>query len=133
MLKRYFKGLSVAMVLCIAAIASSQEANAGRGARNFFWGAAAGLAGLAVIDSLSRRRYYGYGYRRHDYYYGSSYYQPRPYYRRYRPRYAPRRAYRSRPAAWSPAWYRICDRKYRSFRSDGTFQPYKGGRRLCRL
>ena len=135
---RMFKSLAVVMVLGIAAIASSQNANAGRGTRNFIYGTIAGVAGVAAIDSLSRRRYYNRGYYYDDdpYYYDRPYYRPyyRTYYRpRYRRYYAPHRVYRERPRAWSPAWYRYCASKYRTFRrSDGTFQPYKGGRRLCR-
>jgi len=145
------------MVLGIAAITSSQSAYAGKGTRNFVYGALAGVAGIGVLNSLyggpyyNRGSYYnrgygyynsGYRYRRHNYYYGNSNYYSRPYYRPYRTvyrrggypaYYAPRRVYRGRPAAWTPAWYRYCASKYRTFRrSDGTFQPYKGGRRLCR-
>lgn len=150
MTNRFFKSLAVAVVLTVAAISTSQNAHAGKGTRNFILGAAAGVAGLAVIDSLSHRRHYaggygyynyGYGYRPYNYgyrypryrrpYYGSYY---RSYSRpRYRTYYAPRRIHRGRPARWSRAWYRYCANKYRSFRrSDGTFQPYKGPRRICR-
>ena len=46
------------------------------------------------------------------------------------PRYvAPRRVYRPN---FSPAHHGWCSTKYRSYRSsDGTFQPYHGGRKLC--
>jgi hypothetical protein len=38
-----------------------------------------------------------------------------------------------RPAPWTPAWYRYCSEKYRSFDPrSGTFQPYHGPRQLCR-
>jgi BA14K-like protein len=144
MTNRFVKSLAVVMVLGIAAITSSQNAYAGKGTRNFVYGALAGVAGVGIINSLSRRGYYnrGYRYRRYNNNYGDRYYSRRPYYHRsgynnyYRPRhstyYAPRRAYRSRPVAWSPAWYRYCASKYRTFRrSDGTFQPYKGARRVC--
>ena len=41
----------------------------------------------------------------------------------------PRRVYRSR---FTPAHHGWCSNRYRSYRSsDGTFQPYSGGRRLC--
>jgi len=138
------------MVLGFAAIASTQNAYAGKSTRNFVFGAIAGVAGLAALNSLSRGGYYDRGYYnrgyyntryryRRSYYYDSySYRRPhkRTYYRtNYRPRYKvrghPHR--RGRPAAWSKAWYRYCANKYRSFsRSDGTFQPYKGARRICR-
>ena len=37
------------------------------------------------------------------------------------------------PRAWTRAWYRYCSNRYRSFDpGDGTFQPYRGPRRLCR-
>lgn len=36
------------------------------------------------------------------------------------------------PPVGSPDWYAYCASKYRSFDpSDGTFQPYRGPRRLC--
>lgn len=140
MTNRLLKSLAVVLVLGLAAITSSQNAHAGKGTRNFILGAAAGLAGIAVLDSLSHRRYRrhnyynNYGYRRHyrrpyyNTYYSSGYYAPR----HYRTRYAPRRVYHNRPRRWSRAWYRYCANKYRSFRrSDGTFQPYRGGRRIC--
>ena len=71
--------------------------------------------------------------------YGPGYYRRglygRPYYgRRYRRPFYGRRIYRapvvrSRYSARHHAW---CDRRYRSYRrSDGTFQPYRGGRRRC--
>ena len=142
------------MVLGLAAIASTQNAYAGKGTRNFVFGAIAGVAGVAALNSLSRGGYYnrgyynrgyydngyynsGYGYRRSYYYDDYSYRRPnyRAYYRtNYRPRYPARRhSYNGRPVAWSKAWYRYCANKYRSFRrSDGTFQPYNGPRRVCR-
>ncbi len=149
MTNRFVKSLAVVMVLGIAAITSSQNAYAGKGTRNFVYGALAGVAGVGILNSLSRGSYYdrgyyngGYRYRRNNYYYGDRYYSRRPYYYRsgyydtYRPRHstysAPRRTYRERPVTWSPAWYRYCANKYRTFRrSDGTFQPYGGPRRLC--
>lgn len=37
------------------------------------------------------------------------------------------------PEPWSDDWYAYCASKYRSFDPDsGTFQPYRGPRRLCR-
>ena len=150
MTNRFVKCLAVVMVLGFAAIASTQNAYAGKGTRNFVFGAIAGVAGLAAISSLSRGGYYnrgyynrgyyntGYRYRRNNYYNNYSYGRPqyRTYYRtNYQPRYKVRRhLHRSgRPAAWSKAWYRYCASKYRSFRrSDGTFQPYNGARRVCR-
>ncbi len=159
MTNRFIKSLAVVMVLGFVAIVSTQNAYAGKGTRNFVYGALAGVAGLAAINSLSRGGYYNRGYYNRGYYdrgyYNSSYYNAgyryrrnyyyndysyrRPYYRtyprtHYRPRHqVQRHRYNGRPVAWSKAWYRYCANKYRSFRrSDGTFQPYKGGRRVCR-
>jgi len=141
------------MVLGLAAIASTQNAYAGKGTRNFVFGTIAGVAGLAAINSLSRGGYYNRGYYNDGYYNAGyryrrgyrrgyrydGYYNRRPsyprYYRNYyRPRYQVRRHRHShRPVAWSKAWYRYCASKYRSFRrSDGTFKPYNGARRVCR-
>jgi len=157
MTNRLFKSLAVVLALGIAVIASTQSAYAGKKTRNFILGTIAGVAGIAALSSISRanrydrgdryynrrNRYYnsGYRYRRNNYYndrysYRRPHYKPykRSYYRpKHRNYYAPRRvSYRGRPAAWSPAWYRYCASKYRTFRrSDGTFQPYRGGRRLC--
>ncbi len=149
MTNRFVKSLAVVMVLGFAAIASTQNAYAGKGTRNFVFGAIAGVAGVAALNSLSRGGYYnrgyyynsGYRYRRNYRYYDNyNYRRPysRTYYRDYyRPRhraayYAPHRAHRGRPVAWSPAWYRYCASKYRTFRrSDGTFKPFKGARRVC--
>jgi len=40
--------------------------------------------------------------------------------------------YDGRPSPWTPEWYDYCAWKYRSFDpASGTFQPYRGGRRLC--
>ncbi len=142
------------MVLGFAAIVSTQNAYAGKGTRNFVYGAIAGVAGLAALNSLSRGGYYNRGYYNQGYYnsgyyntgyryrrnyYSDDYYYRQPYYRSnyrtyYRSRHQARRqGYNRRPVAWSRAWYRYCANKYRSFRrSDGTFQPYNGGRRVCR-
>jgi len=150
MKNRFIRTLAVVVALGIAAIATTQNAYAGKGTRNFVLGTIAGVAGLAVLDSLAYGHRYNRGYRtydagyryrrhrRHNYY---NNYSPRRHYRSYYrsnyPKYrrysAPRRVHRGRHAMWSPSWYRYCANRYRSFRrSDGTFQPYKGGRRLCR-
>ena len=59
------------------------------------------------------------------------YYAPAPRY------YAPPRYYKPRYRAprysFSPAHHGWCSTRYRSYRaSDGTFQPYRGPRKLCR-
>lgn len=72
-------------------------------------------------------RYNGYynGYYRNGYY-G---YATRPA-DRYATRPAPRYA-SLRP--WTPAWYRYCESRYRSFRPDtGTFTGYDGRQHFCR-
>ncbi len=99
------------------AVSAPGEAQAASKTGNFLLGAAAGAAGLAVIHGLNKnrapRRYYRPAPRRY-------YYAPRP--RRY---YA--------PAAWTPAWYRYCGNKYRSFNPNtGYYRPYSGGYRFCR-
>ncbi len=63
------------------------------------------------------------------YHYGPHYYDgPRPLYR-----VPPRRVRHHAPAPYTRAWYRYCHAKYRSFDArSGTYQPYRGHRRLCR-
>ncbi len=86
---------------------------------------------------------YSYSYSYYDYYdaydyYGYSgaidYYPAAPYVEEYvyvAP--APVVVYDERPAPWTDEWYDYCSWKYRSFDpASGTFQPYRGGRRLCR-
>ncbi|WP_319413561.1 BA14K family protein [uncultured Cohaesibacter sp.] len=50
--------------------------------------------------------------------------------------YAPRRPaphYYGRPAPWTPAWYRYCSARYRSFDPHtGYFVTYSGHHRFCR-
>lgn len=147
MRNRFIKSMAVVMALSFSAITFSQTAEAGKRGRAFGLGLGLGVAGLAIGSALahSSRGYYGgRAYYNDDYYYGSrSRYRRRynrPYYRThsrtyyYADEYVPRRrAHRGRPRPWSSAWYRYCANKYRSFNaSNGTFQPYKGGRRLCR-
>jgi len=52
MKNRFIKSLAVVMVLGFAAIVSTQNAYAGKGTRNFVYGAIAGVAGLAALNSL---------------------------------------------------------------------------------
>ncbi len=100
------------------AVSTPGEAQAASKTGNFLLGAAAGAAGLAIIHGLNKNRR---APRR--------YYQPAP--RRYYYQPAPRRYYA--PAAWTPAWYRYCSRKYRSFNPNtGYYRPYSGGYRFCR-
>ncbi len=57
------------------------------------------------------------------------YYEPRPVYRRQRP--VVHQTYGSLEP-WSPAWYRYCSRRYRSFNPDsGTFRGYDGRDYFC--
>lgn len=122
MSKTIVKGIAVAAALSIGALTFASPAEAGRRSRNLALGAIIGLGAAAIITNSQRRHYYDYDY------------QPRPYY--YAPppvAYVPAPAYRYAPAPWSPAWYRYCTHKYRSFDPrSGTFQPYNGPRRFCR-
>ncbi|WEZ82956.1 BA14K family protein [Rhizobium sp. 32-5/1] len=64
------------------------------------------------------------------------YYEPRPVYRRYEPRPVYRRQVVQQTYGslepWSPAWYRYCSQRYRSFNPDsGTFRGYDGRDYFC--
>ncbi|WP_319485620.1 BA14K family protein [uncultured Cohaesibacter sp.] len=54
----------------------------------------------------------------------------------HRPYYGPRgpaHGYYGRPAPWTPAWYRYCSNRYRSFDPHtGYFVTYGGHHRFCR-
>lgn len=120
--KTIFKGIALAAALSAGAMTLASPAEAGRRHR----AAAAAIIGLgaaAIIANSRHRRdhyYYSYGYRPY-------YYAPPPYVA-----YAPPPVYSYAPPPWSPAWYSYCARKYRSFDpASGTFQPYRGQRRLC--
>lgn len=77
-----------------------------------------GIIGLGLGLSIGDP-HYDYGPRYH--------YGPRPLYR-----VNPRRV-RNAPRPYTRAWYRYCHAKYRSFDArSGTYQPYRGHRRLCR-
>ena len=125
------KGIAVAAALSVGALTLATPAEAGRGSRNLAIGALLGLGAAAIITSSQRRHYdYGYGYQPRPYYYApprrTYYYAPPPVV------YAPAPVYSYAPAPWSPAWYRYCSQRYRSFDPrSGTFQPYYGPRRLC--
>ncbi len=106
---------AAASVLALGLVAvTPQEAQAGK-TGNFLLGAAAGVAGAAVLHGLSRRR------------------APRGYYARpaprryYRP--APRRTYYGGLSNWD----RYCLSKYRSYDpGSGTYMSYSGYRKPCR-
>ena len=104
-------------VLAMGLVAAKPEpAQAGKTGAAII-GGVIGALGTAAILNASRPRYRTYRTRR---------YYRRRYYR------APRRYY-ARPAAWSPAWYRYCSRKYRSFNPNtGYYVTYSGYRRFCR-
>ncbi|MEI3851526.1 MULTISPECIES: BA14K family protein [Ensifer] len=106
------------------------------------WAAgAAGLVAGALIGGAiaSQPRYNsGYGER--------VYIDPEPEYDYYEPRpvYRAQPVYRARPVVdsygggyrslepWTPAWYRYCSQRYRSFDSDsGTFVGYDGRSHFC--
>jgi hypothetical protein len=126
------KGIALATAVSVGALTLASPAEAGRRHhrhhhRGHHGGAAAaaiiGLGAAAII--AGSRRSHGY----YDYGYQPRYYTPprRPYYAYSGP------AYGYAPAPWTPAWYRYCSQKYRSFDPrSGTFQPYYGPRRLCR-
>ena len=118
------KGIAVVAALSIGALTFASPAEAGkRSRRNFAAGAILGLGAAAIIAG-SRRHHYGYGY---NYGYQPYYYAPPPV-----AYYPPAPSYAYAPAPWSPAWYSYCSQRYRSFDPrSGTFQPYRGPRRLC--
>lgn len=70
--------------------------------------------------------------------YGTNRYEDQPYegrrYESQRNRENDRRvSYDQAPRQFTPAWYRYCERKFRSFdRDSGTYQPLEGPRRMCR-
>lgn len=119
MQKYIFKGIALAAALSAGAMTLASPAEAGRKGRTAAIILGLGAAAIIANSHRSRSHYYGYG--------------PRPYY--YAPppvSYAPRPVYRYAPPPWSPEWYSYCARKYRSFDAgSGTFQPYRGPRRLC--
>ena len=92
---------------------------------------AAGVLGLAVgalaAGALTQPRYYERRYYEPDY----TYVEPRYTYRRYvRP--APVYVERYGAEPWSPAWYRYCESRYRSFNPrSGTFIGYDGLEHFC--
>jgi len=138
MLKRtLLTGLALAVGLAAAATSTTPvQAKDGRNAA-FAVGIAAGAIGLGALAAANRPRVH--------YYQGSPYYyNPRTGYYYDEPVvyaapppppvvYAPAPVYAGRPAPWTPDWYAYCASKYRSFDpGSGTFQPYRGPRRLCR-
>jgi hypothetical protein len=125
------KGIAVATALSVGALTLATPAEAGRRNRNLAAGALLGLGAAAIIAGSHRRNHY------YDYGYSPGYYAPppQPYYYAPSPQayYGPT-TYRSyAPAPWTPAWYRYCQHKYRSFHApSGTYQPYHGPRQICR-
>jgi len=108
--------VALALVAGAALTTQTQSAKAAEG-----WqvgvGIASGLAAGALIGSaLSQPRYHA----------APRYYAP--------PRvYYPAPVVTYRPAPWSPAWYRYCRSKYRSFNPNtGYFLAYSGKYRFCR-
>lgn len=98
-------------------------------------GSIIGLATGVIAQDIFRGRYYD------PYYTPAQYYRPhrprRPYYappppppRWHRPR---RNNYRARFEPWTPAWYRYCSRRYRTFNpSTGYYIARPGQYRFCR-
>ena len=129
MQKTIVTGLALAASLSAAAMMLASPAEAGKKHRH---GSHRGNAAAAAIIGLGAAAIFANPYRNRRYYdsygYRPYYYRPPPYVS-----YAPPRVYSYAPARWSPAWYRYCKRKYRSFDPrTGTFKPYRGPRRLCR-
>lgn len=126
-MNRYLKTTAVAgLVLALGAAALPAAANAGGYRHNHGAAAAAGLfgfaAGAVVGSTLSTPRYYA----PRPYYAPRTYYAPRPYY-------DPSPVYYAKPAPWSPAWYRYCSAKHRSFNPNtGYFLGYDGRHHFCR-
>lgn len=87
--------------------------------------AVAGIAGLAagalIGGALASQPRYA------DPYYYDDGYAPAP-----RPVYRERYVYQGGLEPWTPAWYRYCSNRYRSFDGrTGTFVGYDGVRRFC--
>lgn len=100
-------------------------------------GAAGLVAGTLIGGAIaSQPRYYG-GYNERVYVDPEpEYYEPRPVYRArpvYREVYRPVAADSYGVEPWTPAWYRYCSQRYRSFDPDsGTFVGYDGRSHFCR-
>lgn len=158
---RFLKPLAVSGVIAMAALTAPTTANAGD-AGKIVAGAIIGLTAGAIIGGIAHdshhRGYYEPRYRSRQYRRPVRAYEEPAYYNE--PEYSdeeygarahaydndgydappPRRysgntrgvAYDA-PRPWSKAWYRYCADKFRSFDArTGTYQPYEGGRRLCR-
>ncbi|MBD1546213.1 BA14K family protein [Labrenzia aggregata] len=106
--------LAVAVIATSAMTVSVQTADAKNGRNGAFAaGAVIGLATGAIVGSQYQRRYYA---------------PPPP---AYYP--APAPVYYAHPEPWTPAWYRYCSSKYRSFNPNtGYFVTYSGYRKFCR-
>lgn len=106
---KFFKpalGVAFAGALAMTAItAAPQPAQAGRG--DAFWlGLGLGVIGTAIVAGAAHAEA-----------------RKRRHYRRIR--------YRPRP--WTPAWYRYCAAKYRSFNPEtGYYLSYSGRYKFCR-
>ncbi len=103
--------LAVAVLATSAMTVSVQTADAANGRHGAFAaGAVIGLATGAIVASQAQRRY-----------------APPP------PAYYPAPVYYAHPEPWSPAWYRYCSSKYRSFNPNtGYFTTYSGYQKFCR-
>ena len=144
-----FKSVALSAAIVAATLAAPTSASADT--EDVIAGAIVGIAGLVILDSIANdrhqhRSYDAPRYRQHSYQrpvtvyeettyydepeYTEEYYAPPPRRREYR---HSRQASYGAPRPWSKAWYRYCANKYRSFDpADGTYQPYQGGRRVCR-
>ncbi len=132
--------IALAAAVSLGAMTLSQPAQAGRKTAAIIAGIAVGaiVASALAENHRHRHHHYDHGYRKRRY--KSYYYAPPPpppppvyYYKPVRPHYAPPPAvYQYAPQPWTPEWYAYCSQRYRSFDPrSGTFQPYRGPRRLC--
>ncbi len=138
-MNKFIKAAVLSVAAAAIVIPTFGTAQAGHRHRNNDDAWVAGAVGLAAgaligsaIASPPPPRYYGErGYIDPE----PDYYEPRPVYRP-RPVYPP--VYR--PVAvetyglepWTPAWYRYCSQRYRSFNPDsGTFVGYDGRSHFC--
>jgi hypothetical protein len=105
-------GFAIALTAGVVLATANTGAEAGGWNHRNGWAAAGGFAAGALVGSaLSQPRYYV---------------EPAP-------RYEPAPVYYDRPEPWTPAWYRYCSAKYRSFDpQSGYFRTYSGRARFCR-
>lgn len=136
MIKYAVTGLALAAT--VMTVVPAEARDHWRGRHNHDDAVAAGIAGLAIgaivggLASQPSRTYIDPPYQpTYRPVYPS--YQPYPVYQAPRYRYVrPAHTYRGGIEPWTPAWYRACGQRYRSFDpSSGTFVGYDGRRHFC--